>query len=267
MRATLACLLALALPPAQDNDLEIINAHGTYGFLGAERPKSGVLPGDVFFFAFDVKGIKQDAHGKAKFSIKTEVVDDKGEVFFKEGPYNSVAHNCLGGDLLPCAAHLEIPADTKPGTYTLKVTIEDLATKKTKTFEAKGKVLEPEFGLVRVGTFADANGVVPAPPLGVMGSSLYINFSLINFQRDAASKQPKVHLSLRILDEKGNPTLKEALTGEIKDKINSDAKLIPLHFGITCNRVGTFTVEVTATDKVADKTAKLTFPLHVTSGK
>src|SRR3954469_16377774 len=127
MRTSLACLLALTLFPAQDNGLEIVNPRGTYGFLGAERPKTGVLPGDVFFFAFDLKGIQQDAKGKATFSLTTEVTNDKGETFFKEGPRNSVAQNFLGGDTIPCAAHLEVPANTPPGDYAMKVTIVDQA--------------------------------------------------------------------------------------------------------------------------------------------
>jgi hypothetical protein len=267
MRTSLACLLALAFPPAQDYGPEIVNARGTYGFLGAERPKAGVLAGDIFFFAFEVKGLKLDADGKAKFSVLTEVLSDKGETVFKEGPHVSVAQNILGGDQLPCAAHMEVPHHIKPGIYTLKIVLEDLATKKSTELQVKGKVLEPDFGLVRVGTFADHKGLVPAAPVGVVGSSLFVHFSLINFQRDKESKQPNLHLAFRILDEKGQPTLKHPLTGTIKDNVAEDAKLVPLEFGFTLNRIGQFTVELTATDTLAKKTAKVTFPLKVTTAK
>ena len=65
---SLTCLLALALPAAQGNELEIVNARPTYGFLGAERPKTGMLPGDVFHFAFDIKGMTTNAKGKASMT-------------------------------------------------------------------------------------------------------------------------------------------------------------------------------------------------------
>ena len=113
MWTSLLCLLALGAQPDRGGGLEIVNARGTYGYLGAPRPKGGVLPGDVVHFAFDIKGMKQDAKGKAEYSMLMEITDEKGEVFFKEGPRNSVAQNYLGGDLLPCAAHLEVPPGAK----------------------------------------------------------------------------------------------------------------------------------------------------------
>jgi hypothetical protein len=206
-----------------------------------------------------------DAKGKAEYSLLLEVIDSKGQTHYKEGPNNAVAHNLLGGDLFPCAAHLEVPLKTPPGDYTLKVTITDQASKKKAVFQAKGKVLPPDFGLVRVGTFADAAGNVPTAPVGVIGESIHISFSVIGFQRDKESKQPKVHLELRILDEKGNPTTKEALTGDVKDNIPEEVQMIPLRFGLTLNKVGQFAVELTATDKLSGKSAKVTFPLKVMS--
>lgn len=258
------CLAALAFQPAQGGELEILNPRATYGYLGATRPKTGLMPGDVAHFTFDIKGLKQDAKGKAEYSLLMEVTNSKGEVTFKEGPRNGIVQNFLGGDTLPCAAHLEIPLDTKPGTYKLKITITDRATKKSKTFEADGQVLAPDFGLVRVGTFADAAGNVPAAPIGVVGETLHINFSVVNFKRDDKSKKPHIELALKVLDDKGKPTLAEPLSGDVKD-IPDDVKMVPIRFGMTLNKTGQFTVELTATDKLSGKSAKVTFPIKVTT--
>lgn len=265
MWTSFACVLALGLPLAQNGDLEIVNVRGTYGFLGAQRPPTGVIPGDVFHFAFDIKGMKLDAKGKASYSLLMEVRDEKGELIFKEGPRNAMVQNFLGGDLLPCSAQLEVPLQSKPGPVTLRVTITDRTTNKKAVFEGKGKVLPADFGLVRVGTFADAPGNIPSSPVGVIGQTMYLNFSLINFKRDTKSKQPNVHLALRILDEKGKSTLPENLTGDINENVPEDGKMIPLNFGITLNRVGQFQVELTATDKMSGKSSKVNLPLKVAS--
>jgi hypothetical protein len=265
MWTTCVCLMALSFPPAQGGELEIVNGRSTYGFLGAPRPKTGVLPGDVLHFAFDIKGLKLDAKGRAEYTLLMEVTNDKGELIFKEGPRNSVAQSYLGGDTLPVAANLEIPLQTKPGTHTLKVTITDRATDKKLVFEGKGQVLEPEFGLVRVGTFADAATTVPTSPVAVVGETIHISFAPINFARDKESKQPHLEMALRVLDDKGQPTYAEPLTGEVKSNVPAEIKMLPMRFGLTLNRVGQFEVELTARDKLSGKSAKVTFPIKVTT--
>jgi hypothetical protein len=261
-----ACLLLLTFPLAQPGDLEVSNARGTYGYLGAKRPPTGILPGDMLFFAFELKGLKVDAKGKASYSLLTEVINDKDEVIFKEGPRNAVAQSILGGDSLPCAAHLEVPTTTPPGAYTLRVTITDRTTDKKAVFEKKGKVLNPGFGLVRVGLSADPAGHVPSPPVGVVGQTVYLNFSVIGFKAGKESKQPKLHANLRILDDKGKSTLADPIEGDITEAAEG-SKLVPIHYGMTLSRTGEFQIELTVTDKLANKSAKVTFPLKVVAVK
>jgi hypothetical protein len=263
MLSALTCCLVLTGVPAQNGELKITDARPTYGYVGATRPKTGVLPGEKAYFTFNIHGIKEDAKGRASYTLLVEVMNDKGDKVFQLGPHNAVAQDFLGGNALPCSAHLEIPPKTPPGTYTYRVTIEDRTTKQKGTFETKGKVLPPGFGLVRVGTFADAAGKVPRAPVGVVGESLYLGFSPVGFQRDPKTKQPKIKLSLKILDAKGQPTLPEPIVGTIADGIDENLHMIPLVNGFTLNRTGRFTVELQATDQLAGKTAKVSFPVVV----
>ena len=87
----------LLVAAAQDNTVEIANPRSTYGFLGAPRPKDGVLPGDTAHFTFEIKNLRLDASSKASYSIAIEIRDEQGKVFFEQKPYNSVAQNFLGG--------------------------------------------------------------------------------------------------------------------------------------------------------------------------
>src|SRR5439155_5272146 len=121
-------------------------AHATYGYLGAPHPVvEGRLPGDTIFFTFDIKNMKLDDVGRASYNLLVEVTDDKGNMIYKLGPTNAVAQNYLGGNSMPCSAHLELPLDSTPGIHHFKVTITDRHTNKSVSLERTGKILQPTF--------------------------------------------------------------------------------------------------------------------------
>jgi hypothetical protein len=262
MFAALACLLTFTGAPARP--LEIVNAQPTYGHLGALRPKGkGALPGDVFHFRFDIKNMKIDANGRASYSLLVEVLDGKGEHLFRYGPHNATAQNCLGGDSMPCTAQLDVPLETPPGAAVLRVTVTDRSDGRKVVFQTKGKVLPADFGLVRVGTFADSLAKTPIAPVGVVGGSLYVHFAAVGFARAKESGQPDLDVSLRVLDEAGKPTMPAPLSGRANADIPSSVKILPMQFGLTLNRPGRFTVELNATDRLSGKTSQVRFPIRV----
>ncbi len=270
MFGSLLCLLATSLASLGlvvgdgEATLEIVKPRPTYGYLGPTYPKEkGRLPGDIAHFSFHIKNLKLDKDGRAFYSFRVEVLDPMGQLIYKEGPTNSIAQNCLGGNLLPCHAHLEIPLDSEPGIYTLRIFVQDRMTKKSVKLESKGKVLKPEFGLVQVGTYADREGKVPTSSVGVLGQTKYVNFSAVNFARDEKTKQPNLEVSLRILDDKGQPTEAAPLVGKANKDVMEAFKLLPMQFGLTLNRVGQFTVELTGTDHITGKTTRVRLPLRV----
>jgi hypothetical protein len=266
MLPTLVLLGALGAAGAQDAPLEIANAHATYGYLGAPHPVvEGRLPGDTIFFTFDIKNMRLDDAGRASYSLLVEVTNDKGQLIYKLGPTNAVAQNYLGGNSLPCSAHLDVPLDSVAGVHHFKVTVTDRQTNKSVSLEKKGKVLAPDFGLVRVGTYADREGKVPVAPIGVCGETIYLSFAPVSFGRDKATKQPNLHVSMRVLDDKNQPTFPKPLTGTVNKEVPEDLKVLQMQFGITLNRVGTFTIELDAHDKTSGKSAKVRLPLKVVS--
>jgi len=258
---TLSLLLALSAP-AQEGKLEIVNPRSTFGHLGAPRPRSGVQAGEIFHFAFDVKGMTQDKKGRVQYKMLLEVLDEKKNVVFHL-PRVATAINFLGGDNVPCAAHLLIPPETPPGLYNMRVAIEDLTSGKKAIFEALGKILPNDFALIRVGTFADPDGQVPTAPVGVVGETLNINFSAVNFQRDKDKMQPDVSVVLRVLDDQGKQVSPEALAGRANADIPADYKILPMSFGVTLNRTGRFVVEISAKDELNGETAEVSFPIQV----
>jgi hypothetical protein len=247
----------------QDGKLEIGKPRLTYGYLGAPRPLTGALPGDIVHYTFEIKNLKFDDAGKAAYSIAIEIRDEKGKLIFEQKPYNSVAQNFLGGNSLPCAAQLEIPLDAKPGPMAWKITVTDRTTKEAVTLAGKGKVLPADFGIVQVGMFGDPDARAPTSAVGVVGDALYLRFALTGFGRDKDKKQPDTHVSMRILDEQGKPTMKKPLQGALQSGVAADASFLPMQFGLTLNRPGNFTIELTAEDRVTGKTSKVDYKLRV----
>jgi hypothetical protein len=253
----------MLLPAAQDNALELVNPRTTYGYFGAPRPKEGMLPGDAAHFTFEIKNLKLDDAGKASYSIAIEIRDADGKLFFEQKPYNSVARNFFGGATLPCSAQIDLPHDAKPGVVDWKVTVKDRTTNKSAVLEGKGKILPPDFGIIRVGLFADADTRASMSAVGVVGDSAYLQFSATGFARDKDKKQPNVHVSMRILDEQGKPTMAKPVTGKIDADVAPEAHHVPMLCGITLNRAGRFTVEVTAEDRITGKTSRIAYGLRV----
>jgi hypothetical protein len=192
-----------------------------------------------------------------------EILDGKGEVRFRQLPRNQTAQNYLGGNSLFSVAVIDIPPQAKAGDYTVRITIEDRATKGKATLSRKGKVLPPAFGLIRVNTSADAEGHTPCPPVGIPGESLYINFLVAGFERDKDTRQPRLAATMRILDEAGKPTTGKPLEHTLESGVADKLPSVPMQFGLTLNRTGRFTVELTVEDRLAGRQARATFPIRV----
>jgi hypothetical protein len=251
-------------PPGQAPALEVSEPRATYGHLGATRPKSGgILPGDVAHFTFGIKNLKLDDQGVAKYSVAIEVRDAKGKLFYEQKPFNTVAQNVFGGDTIPNSASVSVPLTQPPSDLTWKLTVKDRNTDKSVELKGSGKILPADFGLVRVGTFADAESRVPVAPVGVVGGTIYLNFSAVGFGRNAKDKKPDLNVDLKVVDAKGKPTLPKSLNTKIHDDIPADATLIPLQYGLTLNRPGRYIVEISARCAASNKMASVSVPVQI----
>ncbi len=270
MWATVACLSALSLAPAQAGGLSLKNERLTYGFLGNTRPDAKVLPGDIFIVAFDIEGLKVAEDGKVLYSMGMELTNKDNKLLFKEEPQPLEAFVSLGGGRLPAWARAEIRTDQPAGEYTLKVTVSDRAAKTNQTLTRKFEVLPKKFGLVRFNVTHDSGGQLPAPAIGVAGQSVWVHFMALGFDRDPKTKQPNLSVTMRVLDERGNPTTGKPLTGQVPEPgttVPETHTLIPLQFFLALNRAGTFNVEVKAVDQLSKKEAVQLYKIRVEEPK
>jgi PKD repeat protein len=192
-------------------------------------------------------------------------VTDKGgkEVYKPERPAEREEQLPLGGNRLPARAFVMLKPDQEPGTYTCKVTVTDRTNNATKTLEKQFDVVPKGFGIVFLYTSSDAEGNVPGPPIGVVGQNLFIQCALIGFGR-GPDKKPNTVMELRVLDESGRPTLAKPIAAPVPADAPENEPVL-FRFPIPFNREGSFKVELTAKDNVANKTATVTFPIKVSN--
>jgi hypothetical protein len=244
-----ALLLSLVCAGAAEagGKLSLVNVRATYGIQGPVRTDNKYLPGDKVDLSFDIDNITVDPKtGQAKWEIVMDVLDPKKKsIFNAKTPSEMVV--ALGGRRLPAFSYVTMTLDSAPGNYTMRVTVTDKANKATATYDHKFVVLEKGFGMVKVA--AQSMGFTGQPwPSGV-------SFEIIGMQRDK-KELFDVHVSMRIFDDKGKPTLQDPLTGEFPKDLPMDVNpktlnILPVVFPIELTRPGRFRVEIEATDRLA----------------
>jgi len=237
---------------------------------GATRPGNKYLPGDVYFLSYDIENLSVDKNGKVSYRMSMAVIDKNDKQQFKTDPETTELISSLGGARLPAFVVAPVGTDAASGEYTGKVEVEDVATKKKIELIKKFEVTAREFGIVRANTSIDFEAKMPAPAVAaVPGQAVWFHFGIVGFKRDEKTKKPKIVIEWRVLDESGKPTLEKPSLSEINENTNIDDNwsLVPNSFLLTLNRVGKFTLEIKAIDKLADKTTTLKFPITVLETK
>jgi hypothetical protein len=192
-----------------------------------------------------------------------EVKDAANKTIFKQDPRELVDFVPLRGNVLPARAFITIGLDQDPGAYTCRITVTDPKTKAKDTLAAKFEVEKRQFGIVAVYTTHDERGAFPAPTTGVVGQTVFLQFSVATFARDPKTKQPNVEFEFQVLDEKGQPTLAKP-RGHVQDSgVDEKEGAFAMRFPIFMSRPGKFTVRVTAADKVGGKKAVHDLPITV----
>ncbi len=271
MLTTMAVIAALTMTPGQGTGgLNLTNARATYGELGSVRQDTKLVQGDIFFLSYDIEGLTVSEVGRVRYGMGMEVLDAAGKSIFKQQPVERDDFLPLGGNKLPARAFVTIGFDQPPGQYTLKVTVTDLANKEkpvAKTIEQKFEVIPLAYGLVRVFTSSDSEGKIPAPLIGVAGQSMWVHFVVVDFKRDATSKQPNVTIEMTVYDKDSKPTLPKPNVKQVPDesdgKVDEKALGVPMQFPVPLNREGGFMIELKATDNITKKSTKMYLPLQV----
>jgi hypothetical protein len=261
---TSVALAALTLAPAQSTGgPELKNVRLAIGELGPTRPNNKLLPGDVLFIAYDIDGLTIGPDGVVKYTMAMEVLDAAGKPIIKQDPQELRDFVPLRGNRLPARAFVTVGLDQEPGPCSCKITVTDPVRKASNSFTVKFEVLKREFGIVAVFCSHDEPGAISAPTTGLVGQTIFVQFTAASFQRDPKTKQPNVDFEFNVLDEKGQPTLAQPGKHTQNAGVPEDKGAFAMRFPLFMSRSGKFTLTIKATDKVANKTATYDLPVTI----
>jgi len=263
MWVTCALLTALSVAPSQAGSLQLTNVRPTTGYFGLTRSDAKVLPGDLFFVAFDIDNLQADEHGRVLYAMTIELSDGTGKRLFSDGPQDREAFLTLGGTRLPAVAHAEVGTQTPPGKYSIKVTVADKVRKggAPASFSKEFEVDKLTFGIVRP-QLTYLSTMLPAPPRATVGQSLSLNCVVIGFERDKTKKNPSLTVDIIIVDANKKPTTAKPFTQTFKE-VEQDRNYMDLHWPLDLNRPGQFAVQLKVTDDLTKKTSTMQFPITV----
>lgn len=268
---SLLVMSALVLAPQQSSPLKLTNLRTTFGELGGTRPEGKYLPGDVFYIGFDIEGLTLAPDGTTQYRMAMELLDAAGKSRFKQDPADKIDYVPLGGPRLPARAYIILDTNQEPGKYTLKLAVTDTATKAVQTLEKSFEVQPKDFGIVAVYPSIDESGRIPAPTTGVVGQSVFVQFSVVGFEREKGKEkdagQPNVEVEMTPLDGSGKSTLGKPMiykqNAESQIKLDAKDELINVRFLLPMTREGKYTVRLKATDHLTKKTATFDLPIVV----
>ena len=267
MLTTLALALLAGVPAQPAGDLKLTNVRMTVGELGPPRVSNKLIPGDVLFIAYDIDGLTIDDEGIARYKMAMEVSDSTGKLIFKQDPRDLADFVPLRGNKMPARAYITVGLDQPPGTYACKITVTDPKTKATAGLTSKFEVTKREFAIVAVYASHDENGQLSAPTTGQVGQTIYVQFSVASFQRDAKLKQPNVEMEFQVFDDKNAPILgkplKQVQDAKSPTPVKDTDGAFAVRFPLFMNRPGKFTVQITATDKETKKSVTYKLPVTV----
>jgi hypothetical protein len=232
------------------------------GALGTTRPNNKLLPGDLLLLAFDIENLKQNKEGLVQYQIAMDVTDPAGKSIYTTTPDLQGAYLAFGGTKLPANAWLPLKPELAAGAYSCKITITDATTKSTKELVKAFEILPAAFANVGLVATNDEAGYLHCPLGGVVGQPIWLNFRIVNFGRDAQTKQPDVVTEISVL-ENGKATNPNPLLIPPVVRLPIGANAIENKFMLGMSRAGSFVVQIKTEDKVTQKTTTLNVPITV----
>jgi hypothetical protein len=258
--ASLALLLGAATAHAQ---LEIRDVQAAHGRLGTTRQSLEYCQGDEVFVRFLVHGAQTNQAGEADLLMALVVTDAHGnKVVDNESRVNATL--ALGGGTFPGEARVDLAPGIEPGEYTLSVRVKDRVSKETTSFERRFTCKAPEFAIARVRFFHDAEGHAPASFGGVLGQTLYFRNQAIGFDRSKG--EIDLVMAFRLFDENGKEVTRTPIEASLRtddEAALKNATHVDFAGQLALNRVGNFTLRISITDRVANKTTRFEAPFRV----
>lgn len=248
-------------------DLKFQQIWATYGPHGPQRSDLKTplksYPGDDVSFHFAVHGLNTDDDGNVKAEIVTRLQDADGKVLVNDhAPIKGLLP--LGGKQMVGTSTVKFSPELPQGDYTYTITVVDELANQKSSCDCKIKMLKPEFCMVGLHFFLDAEGKVSAPGTLAAGQALHFRFQAVGFDRSA--KRLKMVMLFEPLNEKGKALIPKPSRVEIASNDEqqvASATSVNFNGEMAMNRPGSYRISITVKDEVNAKELKVEVPINV----
>jgi hypothetical protein len=252
--------LAVSAAPAR---VALQNIQAAHGAVLPERKSLDYFPQELVFFRYTVVGAKTDADGQIDIEAAIKLTDAAGkEVATNKLPLKGALS--LGGDSFVASAYLLLADDLVPGKYRFTVVLTDRVAGDKIDFDRDIIVKQPDFSVLFPRFSYDPEGRVAAPPRGVVNQTLFFRLPVVGL--DKGREKVDMVSSVQVLDAKGKELLPKPLETVIKEtdpKVIKATSVATFTGSLGLHRPGEFTLRITVTDRVAQKTTALEVPFKV----
>jgi hypothetical protein len=219
-------------------------------------------PGDWVCFRYLVTGFQTNADGRVNAQTTLTLTDASGkEVVSVSKPWSQAAVLGMGA-----ASHIigfEVTDKLPPGEYSAKVVVQDSAGGCSASFSRPVTIRPVEWAISAIEFFRDPEGRFQASLNATLGEQLFYKVKIIGQEKDRVDCE----LRIEVLDSAGKDVLtKPCVFPCVADNAEVLRNLPFLRAdGImpTFTRPGKFTLRVTATDRIKNRTAVYSAPLKI----
>jgi hypothetical protein len=253
-------LLVLVTPAWAE--LAIRDVTPTYGPLGPARKSLAVPAGDELYFRYAITGVRTDAAGRVDGELHVQLTGPNGQALLDDKrPINGLL--ALGGQTLPATANVSFGPETPAGDYTMTVTVRDKLSGESASFQRKVTCTKAAFALVRLRLSHDERGTIPAAG-GMLGQTVHVRCQAIGFDRSQAKVRVVIAMETADAEERSlmPRPIQARLATEGAEQV-AQVRSVDFNGSLILNRVGKFTLRLTATDEVSGQKAEVRVPLHV----
>lgn len=198
---TRALIVVLFTTSLWAGDLKITNLRLMESEHGLPKREATYVPGENLVLNFDMVGLKRDGVTMT-FKLTFELVDPTGEVASRWQSEETRVTDLFGGSAQPGSVWYEFPGEAMRGTYTAKLSVEDVATREVAEASVPVTLAEPELSIVNLGLTADPNGQQPCGRVRVEREVVWVDFSVAGLRQ--VDKKARFQQDLVLLDEDGS---------------------------------------------------------------
>jgi hypothetical protein len=262
-RVGLALGLVLLVAGSLRAEVQISHICAATGPFWPTKKDHCYYPGDSISFRYLVTGLKTDP---SDFSIDATVTwtitDSDNKLAASESKPWSY-HPVMGNGTAPHITAVEVNERFKPGDYHITVVIKDNHSGSEASFKRPVTIKPEEWAIAVVAFYRDPEGRIPGCLNANLGEQLYYKMKIIGYEKERLDCE----MHLELLDEDGKDVIIKPFTQVF---VNNNAKLIQSVPFLraegavpTFTRPGDFTLKITVTDHVKERTATWEAPVRI----